>query len=285
MDLPWQSAVRASLDTAIDGGRLSHAILVSGYPGWGETELCGWLGLRLLGVHRQDPARGLAHPDFRWVAPEGVSIGVDAIRALADFALGTSQIADVKVAVIERAHSMTINAQNALLKTLEEPPGPMHLILGSDSAGSLMATVRSRCQIFTVPRDRAVVAGWLSDPAARLLLDDYDGAPLLALRGAESGERPMAEMLADLVAGRPVLEELLGLDVGLLCTRWTRLLIRMLGGGRHGGMAPNLNTRRVLAFADELTRFHDQATRSSGANIRLQFERLCHHWRLLVRSP
>ena len=284
MELPWQVEIRASLDEAVDGGRLSHAILLSGYPGWGETELCGWLALRLLGIELNRSPRELAHPDFRWIAPDGGLIKVDSIRALADFVLGTPQIAAVKVAVIEHAHRMNINAQNALLKTLEEPPGPMYLILGSDSAGSLMATVRSRCQTFAVPRNRAAVRQWVREPAALALLDDYDDAPLLALRGAEAGERPMRELLADLGEGLPVLDELLGLDANLLCARWSRWLMRVLAGEVElPGSAP-LNPRRAVAFADELTRFHVQVARSSGANVRLLLERLCHHWGSLLRA-
>ena len=284
MRLPWQAQLRTSLGEAADGGRLAHAILLTGYPGWGEMELCGWLALRLLGVDRDRSPRNLAHPDFRWIGPDGGSIKVDSIRSLAEFARGTPQIADAKVAVLERAHSMNINAQNALLKTLEEPPGPMYLILGSDSGGSLAATVRSRCQTFAVPRDRTAAAQWVDQPAARALLDDYDGAPLLALRGAESGERPMREILADLAEGRSVLDELLGLDAGLLCARWMRCLLRILAGEAKAGMASTRNSRRAVAFADELTRFHEQIAHSSGANVRLQLERLCHHWQLLRRA-
>ena len=131
-------------------------------------------------------------------APDGAPIKVDQVRALAEFARGTVQTARVKVAVIEDAHTMNVNAANALLKTLEEPPGAMHLILGSHSAGTLAPTVRSRCQSFAVPRDRALAADWLSAPAAQALLDDYDGAPLLATRGAEAGERPIGEIFAEL---------------------------------------------------------------------------------------
>ncbi len=284
MDLPWQEPLRARLGEAVDGGRLAHAILLTGYPGWGETELCGWLALRLLGVDLARCPRDLAHPDFRWIAPDGGSIKVDSIRALADFALGTAQIAGAKVAVIECAHGMNVNAQNALLKTLEEPPGPMHLILGSDSAGSLMATVRSRCQTFAVPRDRAAAARWIRQPAAKALLDDYDGAPLLALRGAASGERPMAAMLAELAEGRSILDELLGLDANLLCARWMRCLVRTLAGETQAAVGKNLHPRRAMAFADELTRFHDQVGRAGGANVRLLLERLCHHWQVLLRA-
>ena len=283
MDLPWQTGVEASLRDAIGIGRLPHAVLISGYPGWGETELCKWLALKLLGNGSSMDARSLAHPDFRWVAPDGASIKVEQIRILTQFAPGTPQIASAKVAVIENAHSMNVNAQNALLKTLEEPPGSMYLILGSSSSGTLAPTVLSRCQTFSIPRNRAAAADWLRDPAAKSLLDDYDGAPLLAVRGAEAGERPMAELLGDLAAGRPVIDELLGLDASRLSARWERWLVRNLAGEVVQPETTGLNPRRAFAFADELTRFHDQVNRSNAANVRLLLERLCYLWQLLVR--
>ncbi len=302
--LPWQDGVRASLQAVIENGRLPHGIVVSGYPGWGEMELCAWLAVTLLGGDTSRDARTLAHPDCRWIAPDGAQIKVDQIRSLAEFAPGRPQIAGVKVAVIERADSMNVNAQNALLKTLEEPPGPMHLVLGTHRSGSLAPTVLSRCQQFAIPRDRGAALEWLHDPAAQALLDDYDGAPLEAIRGAEAGERPLSDLLEDLAAGRPVIDELLGLDPARLSARWTRWLVRVLGGEpsapagtRHrfpaanadglatkGGDGSGLDARRAFAFAEELTRFHDQVNRSSGANLRLLLERLCHRWRLLVRE-
>ncbi len=282
MDLPWQAAVRARLDAAAHGGRLSHAVLICGYPGWGETELCAWLALRLLGSAAGRDAKSLAHPDLRWVAPDGGLIKVDQVRALAEFALGTPQAAAGKVAVIERAHAMNLNAANALLKTLEEPPGAMTLILGTDSAGSLAPTVRSRCQIYSIPRNAAQAAQWLSEPAARALLEDYDGAPLQAALGAQSDERPMAELLADLARGRPVIDEMAALDVRRLSARWTRWLVRALAGATELPESGQLSPRRALAFADELTRFHEQVVRTNSVNVRLLLERLCHHWRLLV---
>lgn len=283
MDLPWQDGVRARLLAAIENDRLPHAVVVSGYPGWGETALCAWLALTLLDGDASRDASTLAHPDFRWIAPDGGTIRVEQIRSLVDFAPGTPQIAAVKVAVIESAHSMNVNAQNALLKTLEEPPGAMFLILGTHSAGTLAATVLSRCQTFSIPRDRPAGSHWLREPSANALLDDYDGAPLQAMRAAESGERPIAELLQDLAGGRPVLDELSGLDASRLSARWARWLVRALAGETEAPAGLDLNSRRAFAFADELTRFHDQVNRSTAANVKLLLERLCYQWRLLVR--
>ena len=179
---------------------------------------------------------------------------------------------------------MNVNAANALLKTLEEPPGAMYLVLGSHRAGSLAPTVRSRCQTFTIPRDSAAARAWLTDSAARALLEDYDGAPLRAARGAQLGERPIARMLEELAAGQGVIDELLALDPGRLSARWARWLVRALGGDTSLPGSGSLNPRRAFAFADELLWFHDQVTRSGSANVRLLLERLCYRWRLCMPS-
>ena len=218
------------------------------------------------------------------MAPDGGLIKVDQIRALADFALGKAQIAPAKVAVVEQAQAMNANAANALLKILEEPPGAMYFILGTHSAGSLAPTVRSRCQLFAIPRDAALAAAWLSEPAAKALLDDYDGAPLRAAEGAQSSERPIAEVLADLADGRAVVEELLSLDPGRLSARWARWVVRALAGDGAASAIADLNPRRALAFVDELLWFHGQVTRTNSANVRLLLERLCHRWRSLLSS-
>jgi len=129
-----------------------------------------------------------------------------------------------------------------------------------------------------------VAASSLRDETACALLDDYDGAPLLAVLGAEAGERPIARVLSDLASGRPIIDELLGLDPSRLCVRWTRALIQSLADGPKAPNASKLNPRRAFAFAEELSRFHFQVNRSSGANVRLLLERLCFQWRLLVQA-
>ena len=65
------------------------------------------------------------HPDLRWIAPpeDKESIGIEQIRDLVDDMGLTSYEGGGKVAVIEPANAMTVNAANSLLKTLEEPPG------------------------------------------------------------------------------------------------------------------------------------------------------------------
>ena len=86
---------------------------------------------------------------MRWIStPEDKkSIGIEQIRVLvAERNDLTSYEGFGKVAVIEPANEMTVNAANSLLKTLEEPPGDTLLVLVADRVGKLPATIFSRCQ-------------------------------------------------------------------------------------------------------------------------------------------
>ena len=286
MNLPWQESSKARLSAAVEAGRLPHALLLSAYPGWGAAVLGEWLALQVLAVQESRDARRLAHPDLRWLAPEKGVIPVDAIRRLRDFSVGAPQLAPAKTVVLEDADRMNVNAANALLKTLEEPSANTYLILTSQRAGALPPTIRSRCQNVAIARNAEAARAWLVDAKAQRLLDDYDGAPLLALAGAEEGERPMAEVLGELGRGgrariAALVEEMLALDPVRLSARWARCLVNaMAGDGPRLGLAAT--NRRTFAFIDELQWFHLQVVVSSSPNVRLMLERLCHRWCLLV---
>ena len=279
-DYHWHDATKTRLQNALTDGRLPHAVLISAYPGWGEVELGEWLALTLLGRVERQTARELAHPDFRWVAPDGDVMKVEQIRELGDFVHGTPLIADAKVALIENAHTMNVHAGNALLKTLEEPPGTTYLILTSCRPGALSATVRSRCQRFDVTPDAEQARDWLESRSAIGLMDDYGGGPLLASAAAQSGERPMRDILTDLTRGdrAKIFNELLGEDPGQMSARWARCVVRAVAGEIELPGFDASEVRRLFRFVDELWWFHREVTRSNSANTRLLLERLTAKW-------
>jgi DNA polymerase III delta prime subunit len=92
------------------------------------------------------------HPDILTIKPlDGKkSIGIDQVRELIRFLTQKPYQASYKLAIIEDAHKLTIPAQNALLKTLEEPPTYATIILGTKTENSLLPTVVSRCQKINV---------------------------------------------------------------------------------------------------------------------------------------
>src|SRR2546428_751035 len=89
------------------------------------------------------------HPDLHLVArdPERRDIRIEQVRELTRWLALQPLMAARKVGVLDDAHCLSEQAQNALLKTLEEPPGSAVLVLVASSAALLLPTVRSRCQV------------------------------------------------------------------------------------------------------------------------------------------
>jgi DNA polymerase-3 subunit delta' len=115
-------------------------------------------------------------------------IRVDAMRDALEFAQRTSGRGRGKVVLVYPAERMNQVTANALLKTLEEPPGDVRFVLATEAAHQLLPTIRSRCQAHTLawPQEAQAVA-WLQEqgvpePAAGVLLRAAGGRPEDALR-------------------------------------------------------------------------------------------------------
>lgn len=189
---------RAVLAPALSAGRPSHAYLFHGPGGAGKRRLTRLIAADLLAENAADPgsarARAIsgAHPDLTWVAPSGAHeiLVSDIDAAVVAAATRTPFEATRRVFVIDGADSLGEAAANRLLKTLEEPPAYVHLILIADRPAEVMATIASRCQLvrFDGPSPAALaaelaVAGVPADTAAalaRLSLGDANVARELA---------------------------------------------------------------------------------------------------------
>jgi len=220
------------------GDRLPHAILIQSGEGWGELEFGQAAGQSLLCEKPEVGRRACGacqacvwfalgnHPDFRLIVPESLAqeseegaepgkkrsdqIRIDQVRDLADFlAVGTHR-AGLRVILIYPAEAMNANTQNALLKSLEEPPPATVFLLVATQPDRLLPTVRSRCLKFALPLpDPDEVVPWLKEQGIERpesALAAVGGAPLAALKGAasESDRRAFMESLRrprfDLVA-------------------------------------------------------------------------------------
>lgn len=203
---PWQLDLWAPLDQRIQSGKLPHAMLFSGTDGIGKLNLALFFVQHLFCNAKQNgspcgecqPCHLLSinnHPDqYRISALDGKkNISVDQIRRLIAYVNLKPHSAQKKVAIIENAELMNVNAANSVLKTLEEPPESCLLILLTSRPEQLIATIRSRCQMinFTKP-DNKYSLPWLTSKVtktedAEKLLALSVGAPLKALEYEEQG--------------------------------------------------------------------------------------------------
>jgi DNA polymerase-3 subunit delta' len=222
--LPWHASARSRMDAAVAGSRLPHAVLVHGPAGVGKERFAAALAAALFCTRRGDSleacgecpdcalSRAGSHPDLHWLRRvEGKkSISVDQVRETCEQLGMTSMRRGYRVAIVAPAQAMTLSAQNALLKTLEEPAPRTLLVLVSSRPSRLLATLRSRCQRIEIARPPATEAlAWLArelgGPVAPELLDVAGGAPLTAIELAPhyaSLEGQMSGLLEALLAGR-----------------------------------------------------------------------------------
>src|SRR4051794_23187219 len=212
--------------------RPSHAYLFHGPAGSGKREAAREFAAELLAREAPDPdnararAQAGAHPDLTWVAPSGAHIMLrgDVDQSVVAAASHTPFEATYRVFVLERADTMDDPAANTLLKTLEEPPSYVVLILLTDRPTQVLPTITSRCQAvrFDAPPPARLaerlesrgVAPAAARACARLSLGDGERAlglalgdgPALrgraeafaraALRGEVGRAKPWGELLA-----------------------------------------------------------------------------------------
>jgi DNA polymerase-3 subunit delta' len=157
-----QSLLVGKMDQILAGGRVVHAYLFTGLAGAGKKTLSSLFAQALICEGQGDKPCNVcrtcrqylagSHPDVLWVRkPEDkTGIGVDQIRDMqAEIKVKPYQ-AGRRICFIETAHLMTDQAQNALLKTLEEPPPHTLIFLLADNTNALLPTILSRCQAFRI---------------------------------------------------------------------------------------------------------------------------------------
>jgi DNA polymerase-3 subunit delta' len=146
---PWEM-----LCSRYEKKTLSHAILLMGSKGIGKGDFAYRFARHVLCGAGSKTAQALldahTHPDFRHLDLTE-TIKIDDIRELTQFANTTPQMGSYKVILIEGAERMNIASSNALLKTLEEPPGQMLILLTTHQPDTLLPTIRSRCQMIRLP--------------------------------------------------------------------------------------------------------------------------------------
>ena len=229
---------RMTLSAAL-AGSASHAYLFHGPAGVGKRTAARAFAAELLSAGSPDPENAKhrveagTHPDLTWVRPTGAHVmrTDDVADPVVAAATRTPFESQKRVFVLERVDTMNDEVANRLLKTLEEPPAFVHLILLTDSLGQVIPTVISRCQI--VRFDPL--------PAARIAED-------LAREGVPAGR---AEACARLALGNGARARFLASEDGqALCADVDRLVASTLAGGARAAREPEA-WRGLLDRAEE----------------------------------
>jgi len=212
---PWHKQIWQQLTAGFHENRMPHALLFTGAAGLGKNELAVRLAHFLLCNNPADDACGAcvsckllahhSHPDLYILGTEEGMIKIDQIRELIHELTQTAHQGKWRAVIINNAHAMNLAAANALLKTLEEPQAQVVIILLSDHASFLPATIHSRCQnVEFLPPSLTEAKSWLSENIKEsanidLLLRLTENAPLRAL--ALARQMPEREkLLQDIVA-------------------------------------------------------------------------------------
>lgn len=156
-DVIGQREVIGSLERSLSEGRIGHAYIFSGPAGIGKKTIARiFAGLLLCDAPQNGSACGScrpclmmgsgSNPDYHSISCEELSIGVDQIREIQSDVVLKPMYSKRKVYIVEEAEKMTEQAQNCLLKTFEEPPGYVVVILLTTNYDKLLETVRSRAQ-------------------------------------------------------------------------------------------------------------------------------------------
>lgn len=249
-----EEAERAMAE-ALNSGRLHHSWLLSGQQGIGKATLAYRFaraalaepGERQTAAGRLDVSddtqaahhvRALSHPNLlvirRPFDPKAkrftTTIPIDEVRRLRSFLAHRSGGTGWRIVIVDQADELNVNAANALLKSLEEPPPRTVFLLISSAPGRLLATIRSRCRVLPMHH--------LSDADLRKAVEQAVAA--CGQDGPDSADWPLLQRLAE---------------------GSVRRLLALWGGGgldlhkriaRVVGDLPKLDWRQVHALADEL---------------------------------
>src|SRR5215475_4393944 len=222
-----QEHVTRTLKNAIEQGRTAHGYIFSGHRGIGKTTVARILAAALNCRSKDRPVPepcGICESCTEIRAGNSVDVieidaatnrGIDEIRELREAARYRPARDRFKIYILDEAHQITDAAFNALLKTLEEPPGHVVFMLATTAPEDIPQTIRSRCQHFSF---RAVkfeeIVGQLKDLVGREKFEADDDALALLAEAGDGSMRDALSILDQAIAssdGRLTAESVRGL--------------------------------------------------------------------------
>lgn len=221
LELIGYAIQEAQIVQALNAGRMPHALIFAGDQGRGKESMAYRLARALLSKQKTRPFADLsveasdpvihrlaigAHPDFQRVERTNKKgknelseeIVIDDVRHAIAFLMLKPIESDWRVLIVDEAHLMNVSAQNAFLKTLEEPPPQTLLILIAHQKSRLLPTIRSRAQVFDFPALPPQTLLQEAGPTLRALPKDVQDA---LLRMARGGIGAMKRLLDPAVSG------------------------------------------------------------------------------------
>jgi len=258
-DVVGQQHITRTLKNALKNGRMHHAYLLSGPRGTGKTTVARLLAkaVNCLNPHDGEPCNECA-ACRSIISGETMDIievdaasnrGVEEIRDLRDKVKYAPADLKYKVYIIDEVHMLTEPAFNALLKTLEEPPGHVLFVLATTEKHKLPVTIISRCQSFEYHRlSTQEILNRLNEVCEKYGLKAAEEALGAIARQAEGGMRDalslLDQVMAYAVGGEITLDDTLHVLGSAPLEEFLKLDQRLAGGDVGG----------VLTLLDELVR-------------------------------
>lgn len=276
-DIVGQEAITTALENQIAAGKIGHAYMFTGTRGTGKTS-CAKVFAKAVNCENPNGAepcgqcvmcKGLEDGSVLDVAEIDAASnnGVDDVRDLRDETMFRPSRGRFRVYIIDEVHMLTTQAFNALLKTLEEPPGHVIFILATTEIHKVPATILSRCQRFDFMRISAEkIAARLAFVAGEESIDLTPGAADLIARLADGAMRDALSLLDTCAGvGEAVTEE----------------LVRKMAGVADKSYLFSISDAAVAGDVHQLLELIAQL-RNQSIDVRRLCEELVFHYRNLL---